>query len=128
MQAFYFELGLVDIPWNFLIGDDGAVYEGRGFKYQGEIPMNDAVSSFDDIGLHVAFIGNFINEPPSVRQINTFQLFLDDALRQEVLKENYILLLEDQLSMTESPAAGLLEALTENSKFYSSMKFKPEYP
>lgn len=31
---------LKDIPWNFLIGNDGNVYEGRGFNFEGEHTQN----------------------------------------------------------------------------------------
>jgi hypothetical protein len=60
---------LDDIPYNFMIGDDGFVYEGRGFRYQGEVPGNNSASSFGDVGMFVAFIGNFTVNQPNSRQI-----------------------------------------------------------
>jgi hypothetical protein len=65
LQRYYLQF-LKDIPFNFMIGDDGFVYEGRGFRFQGEIANNNATSSFNDIGIFVAFIGTFSNrEDPS---------------------------------------------------------------
>jgi hypothetical protein len=101
---------LKDIPFNFLIGDDGFVYEGRGFRFQGEIASNDSTSSFDDIGIFVAFIGTFSNQQPSEGQVTTFNRFLELSTNRDVLMRNYTLLLQDQLSL-EYPLKAFAEGL-----------------
>lgn len=127
MQTKYFDLGYVDIPWNFLVGDDGNVYEGRGFRFQGEESQNGSViSSFNDIGIHVAFIGTFINENdnPSFSQVMTFEAFLTDSVRRDFVVQNYTLLSQDQLLQTDPFAAGLLRALEDERKHFYASEFK----
>lgn len=104
---------LKDIPWNFLIGDDGFVYEGRGYYFQGEIPSNKSLTnSFDDVGLIIAFIGTFTIVQPSLKQIGTFNAFLENSVRRDFLEEDYVLLLQDELVITELPSAnGLAEVI-----------------
>lgn len=58
-----------DIPYNFLIGGDGAIYEGRGFFRSGEIIRTDNVNEFDVNGAFVAFIGNFDSRVPSPSEV-----------------------------------------------------------
>lgn len=54
--------GLGDIGYNFLIGCDGEVYEGRGFEVVGA-----HTHTVDKTSIGIAFIGNFMEiAPPSV--------------------------------------------------------------
>lgn len=122
MQQHYFGIGLNDIPWNFLVGGDGAIYEGRGFKFQGEIPIR-SISSFIGFGYHIAFIGNFSTQNPSPDLVFTFENFLNNAVQREVLSEDYQIFLEDQLTLDKS-VYGLLNVLRDNQKFYESKKIR----
>lgn len=109
---------LRDIPWNFLIGDDGLVYEGRGFRFQGEIlSENSHISSFDDVGILIAFIGNFSIRTLSSQQVYALDTFLEYASRRDVLIDNFKLLLQDQLVETSVPADGLLDFLHSRQEF-----------
>lgn len=116
-MKYYEELN--DIPYNFLIGDDGSVFEGRGFKFQGQIPGNH-YSSFDEVGLLVAFIGTFVDVSPSPLQIEVFDAFMQQSVRRDLLARNYILLLADQLSLSRPPAKGIFEILEARNNFHES--------
>lgn len=109
---------LAGIPFNFLIGDDGFVYESRGFFYQGEIVNNDSPTSFDDVFI-IALIGTFVDNKPSDSQMSTFNNFLNQSVRQDYFAEDFTLLLQDQLTMTE-PAGGLQLMLKLRDEFHSS--------
>lgn len=123
MQAFYMDYyGLVDIPWNFMIGGDGRIYEGRGFKFNGEIARNRSkFSSFDGIGIHIAIIGTYDSIPEVTRVflIRTFEDFLDNVLKREMLVDGYKLFLEDQLTLAAS-LGSFYNALQEFDRFYPS--------
>lgn len=125
MQVQYFE-DFKDIPWNFLIGDDEMVYEGRGFLYQGEIPSNGTLTnSFENVGLFIAFIGTFTTNSPSSGQILTFNNFIDNSVRRDFLEEEYVLLLQDELVTTEFPSAnGIAEAMKEEDGYHKSIFLK----
>lgn len=112
---------LKDIAFNFCIGDDGFVYEGRGFRHQGEIPSNTTTSSFGETGLIIAFIGNFTDTVPSQAQVETFQKFLLHSVRRDVIIRSYTLFLADQLTLKEEKFAdGLLQVIKDEEQFYSS--------
>lgn len=109
---------LADIPFNFLIGDNNFVFEGRGFRHQGEIPHNDTTSFFDDsFGLIVALIGNFTNNEPEASQVETFNRFLKRSIDRDVMTGDYRMFLEDQLALNEPPANGLLPMLRAKEEF-----------
>lgn len=118
LQILYFSYGYIDIPWNYLISGDGSIYEGRGFRYQGDIPRNDSASSFDDIGLLIGFIGNFANERPRQEQRDAFKALVDLLIGRDVVTQDFTLFSQDQLIMTEPEAAGFYEALKNNTNFY----------
>lgn len=112
---------LLDIPFNFLVGDDGNIYEGRGFYFQGEIPRNDGVNEFVNRGLIIAFIGDFTERQPSENQSRTFFGFLNSCAERDMIDENYVLSLDENLS-----ASGLNETLRQSPHFHQGRKFKIE--
>lgn len=111
--------GPADIPYNFLIGDDGFIYEGRGYRYQGEITTTSSVSNYDDIGIFIAFIGTYDDAQLSNVQNNTLNEFLKYSVRRDMVAIDYIILAQDQLTLTESPAQGILTFSEARSDFYS---------
>ena len=101
-----------------MIGDDGFAYEGRGYRFQGEITDNDSESSFDDIGLIVVFIGNFSVHQPRASQVETFDTFLRQSLEEGYISENYILLHQDQLVMSTIISKGIFDILEGRPEFH----------
>ncbi|XP_054265283.1 peptidoglycan-recognition protein SA-like [Macrosteles quadrilineatus] len=64
MQKFYIsQANLGDIPYNFMIGEDGLVYKGRGWFSEPARPPNLKYLSWKC--LDIAFIGNFTDKKPS---------------------------------------------------------------
>jgi peptidoglycan recognition protein LC len=122
LQLLAFENNLKDIPFNFLIGGDGNAYEGRGFTHEGEIPESNSTSSFNDVGIIVAFIGTFDKQRPSETQISTFKAFLENSLGKDFVTRNFALVAQDQVTNSNLPALGLLEVLKEFDEFYEREK------
>ncbi|GFR04964.1 peptidoglycan recognition protein 1, partial [Trichonephila clavata] len=58
--------GWGDIGYNFLIGGDGRVYEGVGWRNQGSHSIN-----FNSISLGIAFIGDYTNVAPCQKSLNS---------------------------------------------------------
>ncbi|XP_054260239.1 peptidoglycan recognition protein 1-like [Macrosteles quadrilineatus] len=58
------EKGLPDIPWNFLIGEDGRVYEGRGWVTNPSKVLPET-QEYDCRSLDIAYIGNYQAKLPS---------------------------------------------------------------
>lgn len=83
---------LDDIRYNFLIGGDGSVFEGRGFSGIGEHTPN-----FDNNSIGIAVIGKFDEVPPTEAQVISLRKLLQFGIAWENLKSNYELFGYDQL-------------------------------
>lgn len=120
LQMFMNYQNLSDIPYNFLIGGDGTVFEGRGFCYEGDHTSNSNGSSYNDIGIGVFFIGTFETVQPSNEQIEAFSKFIKQSVSKEVIVEDYKIFFHDHLTKPIIPADALLEVLTKINGFHSS--------
>lgn len=108
-----------DIPYNFLIGDDGNVYEGRGFRFEGQHTENVNGSTFNDIGICVAFIGTYKIKQPSAAQVEAFENFLDYYKNEGIVNDDCKLFFQDQLSEPIIAADALLQTLKTWQNFHS---------
>ena len=108
---------LSDIPSNFLIGDDGNVYEGRGFTYQGEIVSKNFFDAYRE-SIIVAFIGNFSSQQPSEEQFASFNSFLTKSAAENKIMSNFALFSQNQL--TDWTSDEFDQALIPNPKFIPS--------
>ncbi|XP_030762856.1 peptidoglycan-recognition protein LF-like [Sitophilus oryzae] len=78
-----------DIAYNFLVGGDGAIYEGRGWKFHG-----DHNEEYNSKSLGIAFIGTFANAKPTKIQSMTFNKLVNKASKEKRLKRDYKLLID----------------------------------
>ena len=91
-----------DIAYNYLIGNDGNVYEGRGWKYQGALVKGYNAGSFG-----IVFMGNFMKELPSEKALTAAKQLLDKLVNLQKLKEDYKIYAHTQLMPTISPGEAL---------------------
>lgn len=73
-----------DIGYHFLIGGNGLIYEGRGWRIQGELSPN-----FNTRALSIALIGNFDNVLPDIRALNAFQALVTCGYNRQYLHRNF---------------------------------------
>lgn len=97
LERYTIEFG--DIPFNFIIGDDGYVYEGRGFTYQGLIVRDDYLPHTDASGLVIAFIGDFSSTQPSQKQKDTLQKFLQQEVNRGMIEGEFTVLCQASINM-----------------------------
>uniref|UniRef100_A0A0A1XE07 Peptidoglycan-recognition protein LC n=1 Tax=Zeugodacus cucurbitae TaxID=28588 RepID=A0A0A1XE07_ZEUCU len=103
VQAFHIHSnGWGDIGYNFLVGGDGLVYEGRGWYKQGAHTLG-----YNKDSICIAFIGTFNVEVPTENDLKAAQLLIDEGVKLGVLTEDYRLYGARQLSATESPGKAL---------------------
>ncbi|CAM5122395.1 unnamed protein product [Natator depressus] len=77
--------GLADISYNFLIGEDGRVYEGRGWRTKGA-----HTKVFNSRSLGLAFLGTCSTETkPSVAALNVTKRLIQCAVSKGILSPNY---------------------------------------
>ncbi|KAG5677254.1 hypothetical protein PVAND_007026 [Polypedilum vanderplanki] len=115
-------IDLDDIPYNFLIGDDSNIYEGRGILFQGQHSMNKFATEYDSIGICVAFIGNYEFTALSESQIKAFGYFVKYFIDNGLIIENYTLFSHDQLVKNEKPADKLTEMIKDWKGFRNLQK------
>ncbi|KAJ8687419.1 hypothetical protein QAD02_023213 [Eretmocerus hayati] len=94
--------GLNDIVYNFLVGGDGTVYEGRGWDIEGQ-----HTKGYDSKSLGIAFIGDFESKSPREEQVNGVKNFLEYAVSQNKLTKDYKLIGQNQVpdEHTNSPGS-----------------------
>lgn len=108
---------LDDIPFNFLIGDDAKIYEGRGFEVQGQHTTNVYATEYNSVGICVAFIGNYRNDALSESQIEVFENFTKYFIDYGIIDENYKIFSQDQLMFNRAPADKLNEIISTRKGF-----------
>ncbi|XP_070762301.1 peptidoglycan recognition protein 5 [Enoplosus armatus] len=95
-----------DIGYNFLIGGDGTVYEGRGW---GVIGAHAKGNNDDSLG--IAFMGNFNYDTPSTGAISSVRQLLCSGVSQGFLQPEFVLFGHRDLGSTECPGGKLYAAL-----------------
>lgn len=95
-----------DIGYNFLVGEDGTVYEGRGWGVMG---AHTKGNNHDSLG--IAFMGNFNNDVPSTEALTSVKHLLESGVSQGFLLPEFLLLGHRDLGNTECPGAKLYAAL-----------------
>ena len=98
---------LDDIPYNYLIGGDGRIYEGRGIKYQGQHTANLDATEYNSIGICIAFIGNYQITVPVTTQISLLTRFIDFYNDNGSIADDYIIVLQDDLKYFSTKATAL---------------------
>jgi N-acetylmuramoyl-L-alanine amidase len=76
--------GWDDIGYNFLVGEDGNAYEGRGWDNVGA-----HVKGFNTDSLGIAVIGNFNGRKPAHRALTAVKNLIACGVTKGKLAENY---------------------------------------
>ncbi|XP_071095144.1 peptidoglycan recognition protein 4-like [Haliotis cracherodii] len=99
--------GWSDIGYNFAIGDDGNVYEGRGWGAVGAHTYG-----YNRISVGIAFIGNFNDREPSQAALDALLTLLTHGVRYGELTPSYTLLGRRDVGYpTESPGDRLYKII-----------------
>lgn len=101
-----------DIAYNFLIGCDGNVYEGRGWRVVGAHTYG-----YNRKSVGISFIGCFMRDKPPEISIKACKLLIKRGVELGYIKPDYILLGHCQCSPTESPGRVLFEEIQTWSHF-----------
>ncbi len=107
---------VLDIGYNFLVGCDGSVFEGRGWDKEGAHTKNH-----NERSICIAFIGTFINTTPSEGQLNAAKLLIDRGVRLGKLRPDYRLYGHNDKINAESPGSAL-KGIIKNWAHYTDEK------
>ncbi|XP_073831252.1 peptidoglycan-recognition protein LE-like isoform X2 [Musca autumnalis] len=116
IQTFHIETrGWDDIGYNFLIGCDGNVYEGRGWGVEGAHTFG-----FNRFSIGISFIGTFMYKLPTPRALTACKNLLKRGLEEGYLTPNFKLMAHRQFVSTASPGGKLFEELKTWDHFYDT--------
>ena len=97
---------LGDIGYNFLIGGDGAVYEGLGWFKEGAHTYR-----YNRRSIGIGFIGNFVDSKPPQKQLVAARILIDEGLSKGIIDPTFRVFGQLQLRPTLSPGAALMEII-----------------
>lgn len=106
IEQWNIQIGFDLIPYNFLIGGDGKIYEGRGWGKMGAV-----AKGFNCNSLSIAFIGNFEKDNISQDMIDAFNVLIAEGLRLAELSNDFKLFGHNQVSQTLSPGLHIREVI-----------------
>ncbi|KAL7293403.1 hypothetical protein TKK_0013168 [Trichogramma kaykai] len=107
IQTFHIEAkGWLDVGYNFLVGGDGNVYEGRGWDQAGAHTHN-----YNNRSLGLALVGDFTFKTPPLEQLEATLGLLELAVAKDKLARDYKLLGQRQVAHTSSPGDKLFNVI-----------------
>lgn len=95
-----------DIAYNFLVGSDGNVYEGRGWGVVGAHTYG-----YNAVGMGISFIGCFMNKLPSATALEQARLLIQQGIDIGAIDKDYSLVGHCQCSPFESPGRRLFDEI-----------------
>ncbi|XP_030244525.1 peptidoglycan-recognition protein LE [Drosophila navojoa] len=115
IQCFHIESrGWNDIAYNFLIGCDGNIYEGRGWEAVGAHTLG-----YNKMALGISFIGCFMRELPTPHALTMCHNLLARGVEDGHIAKDYRLICHCQCNSTESPGRRLFEEIQTWPHFYN---------
>ncbi|XP_051017865.1 peptidoglycan recognition protein 1 [Acomys russatus] len=100
-------LGWCDVGYNFLVGDDGHIYEGRGWNIKGD----HTGPTWNPISIGITFMGNYMNRVPTKRALRAALNLLECGVSQGFLRSNYEVKGHRDVQSTLSPGDQLYEII-----------------
>ncbi|KRT84862.1 hypothetical protein AMK59_2190 [Oryctes borbonicus] len=98
--------GRDDIGYNFLIGEDGNIYEGVGW--------NRAVTnipSYDRDSLHIAVMGDYTSTLPDEKVLDAMKRLIQCAVSRSTIDVNYQVFGHRQVELDDCPGTRLLQEI-----------------
>nr|XP_035946261.1 peptidoglycan recognition protein 1 [Halichoerus grypus] len=96
-----------DVGYNFLIGEDGLVYEGRGWDTKGD----HTGPTWNPISIGISFMGNYMERSPPPRALRAAQSLLAWGVAQGKLSPRYEVKGHRDVQRTLSPGDQLYEII-----------------
>ncbi|XP_037740237.1 peptidoglycan-recognition protein SC2 isoform X2 [Chelonia mydas] len=104
--------GWSDIGYNFLIGEDDRVYEGRGWSTMGAHAKN-----WNNKSLGISFLGSFSKTAPDNTTLTVAKSLIQCAVSRGFLSESYTLKGHRDVTSTQCPGDALYEAISQWPEF-----------
>ncbi|NP_445825.1 peptidoglycan recognition protein 1 precursor [Rattus norvegicus] len=101
------QLGWCDVAYNFLIGEDGHVYEGRGWTIKGD----HTGPIWNPMSIGITFMGDYSHRVPAKRALRAALNLLKCGVSEGFLRSNYEVKGHRDVQSTLSPGDQLYEII-----------------
>uniref|UniRef100_U5EZQ9 Peptidoglycan-recognition protein n=1 Tax=Corethrella appendiculata TaxID=1370023 RepID=U5EZQ9_9DIPT len=101
-----------DIGYNFMVGENGAVYTGRGWTTQGAHTVG-----FNSRSIGIAFIGTFIDKIPNVAARAAARQLIQCGVSLAHIHPQYNIIGHRQAALTECPGESLFHEISNWPRF-----------
>ena len=105
-NKFYLTTGWSDIGYSFLVGEDGAVYEGRGWNKVGAHTLG-----YNSRGLAASVMGNFMNRKPNAAALNAMKNLIQCGVSHGYITSTYSLYGHRDVKDTDCPGDTLYQEI-----------------
>ncbi|KAK3609447.1 hypothetical protein CHS0354_020383 [Potamilus streckersoni] len=95
-----------DVGYSFLVGEDGNIYEGRGWDYIGGHTLH-----YNSVGLAVCFLGNFMDHVPNDAALNAVKQLIACGVANHKISNSYILHGHRDVGQTACPGTKLYDLI-----------------
>ncbi|CAL8105813.1 unnamed protein product [Calicophoron daubneyi] len=113
IQNFHMDTrGWSDIGYNFLVGADGVVYEGRGWGVLGT-----HARGWNNVSYGFSVVGNFMTNTPTQAALSAIRAMIEQAVKRGYLTQTYNVLGHRDVGNTSCPG----------DAFYEIIKTWPDY-
>ncbi|KPI98915.1 Peptidoglycan-recognition protein LB [Papilio xuthus] len=109
----------VDIGYNFAVGGDGVVYEGRGWTNIGA-----HASEYISVSIGIVLIGDWVSSVPPAHQLQTAKKLIAKGVELGYISRNYKLIGHRQVKETECPGQALFNEISTWDRFEPNVKRK----
>ncbi|XP_053984942.1 peptidoglycan-recognition protein SC2-like [Hylaeus volcanicus] len=104
-----------DIGYNFLVGEDGNIYEGRGWSKHGSHS-----TTYNSKSIGICIIGSFMNRNPNVAAIRAVQSLIAYGVSIGKIQDDYTILGHKQVTSTSCPGDSLYRLIQTWPKWCSN--------
>ncbi|XP_030748585.1 peptidoglycan-recognition protein 2-like [Sitophilus oryzae] len=104
--------GWDDIGYNFMIGGDGTIFEGRGWGLTGAHAVK-----YNSLSIGICLLGNFQETNPSAAQLMALESLIECGVKEEKIHGQYRLMGHRQVSATACPGNKLFRVLSHMPNF-----------
>ncbi|XP_040298143.1 peptidoglycan recognition protein 1-like [Bufo bufo] len=98
--------GWCDIGYNFLIGEDGAVYEGRGWTTHGSHAL-----TYNPISVGISFIGSFGGRAPNAAALNAAKRLIACGVSKNFIRRAHTVKGHRNVMKTKCPGNSLYKII-----------------
>jgi len=105
----YASVGWADIGYNFVVGEDGRVYEGRSWDKVGAAPAH--TYGWNRVAISICFMGDYCTKLPPQKALNAAQELLKFGVANGKLTPDYRLYGHRDALDTESPGQMLYDLI-----------------